>query len=523
MRVLGIYFGPRVISIVETSGKKILNNIQINRAVFSAGALEERVPDEVKIVTAIMEELRRNKVKANEANICLAGKDLIIRTFEMPMLPSSELPNAVNFEVKKYIPFKVADLVSDFQVLPDKPARKNLILFVGIKREDLDKYLAILEQLKIKSVCIEYAAFSVIRFLRLAGSGTKGIIGVLSTDFQEEGEINYTVLQDGFPLFSRDINLMAGPEGLRSQDKSEAGTILEKFKTEIRVSLDYYHRKFPLKNIQKNFLFCTAEYRAELEGVMQELGFTAQYLDIARYMGKAATFSLSAVKGYSCALFKVAKTALHIDLLLAKAKPKSLAMTEGLMPVERDWAAFFAEVRIQPLVVLFSVFLCLGVLLFGAYQKLPIKKEMENLISLRPKVTTVDPKSSYELLLEKDGEYKTRIETFAQLVRHEFYITEILNALPSLLPKKIWLTNLNFKSGEGQTEFLISGSVYLNDSQKEIELVHEFLANLKNSLVIQKYFRPKEIAIISIEQGKIGALTSTNFNISCRIITAETR
>lgn len=253
MSELGIYFGTRLISIVETSGKRILNSIQINRATFSTGGLEEKIPDELKIVTAITDGLEKNKVRAREANLCLSGKDMIIRTFEMPMLASSELPNAVNFEVKKYIPFKVTDLVSDYQTLPDRASRKNLILFVGIKRETLDKYLSILEQIKIKTVFIEYAAFSMIRLLPLVGQANKGIIGLLNACLQEDEEINFTILLNGFPLFSRDINLSVEIEDLSKLEKARLSEILEKLKTEIRVSLDYYKRKFPIKTIEKIF------------------------------------------------------------------------------------------------------------------------------------------------------------------------------------------------------------------------------------------------------------------------------
>jgi type IV pilus assembly protein PilM len=521
MSVVGIYFGARLISIVETSGKTILNNIQINRSAFSAGGLEEKVPDEIKIVTAVVDELNRNKVKAREANICLAGKDLIIRTFEMPVLSSSELPTAVNFEVKKYIPFKVTDLVSDFQALLDKTSRKNIILFAGIKSETLDRYLNIVEQLKIKTVSIEYAAFSAIRLLQLTGQKDKGIIGLLSVGLQEDEETNFTILLNGFPLFSRDINLTAGLEDLAKPDKSQLNEILEKLKTEIRVSLDYYHRKFPVKNIQKIFFLSPPDYRAELEGFMQELGFSAQYLDIARYMGKPAAFNLSAIRGYSCALFKVKKTPLRISLLAARAKPKPKVSLDKEVQEEQYLKKFLTGLRIQPLVALVSVLLCLGFFLLGVYQRLPAQKKLLETISLRPKVVTVDKESSYEALVDKDNEYKAEIETFAKLIKQEFYNTMILEAIPSLLPKQAWLAFVGFTKDESKAEFLIRGTIYLNDSQKEIELVHEFLAKLRHSPVLTKYFPQDNIVITAIDKTKLGALTSTDFIIACSVSLKE--
>jgi type IV pilus assembly protein PilM len=132
MSALGIYFGTKVISIVETMGRRVLNNIKIPLSTVSLGELEEKVPDEIKIVALIKEELRKRRISAKEVTIALTGRDLIIRTFEMPILPLGELKSAVTFEAKKYIPFKVEDLVSDSQFKLDKSTRGNLVLYMGL-------------------------------------------------------------------------------------------------------------------------------------------------------------------------------------------------------------------------------------------------------------------------------------------------------------------------------------------------------------------------------------------------------
>ncbi|MBU0709911.1 MAG: pilus assembly protein PilM, partial [Candidatus Omnitrophica bacterium] len=150
MSSLGIYFGPKLIQVVETKGKKIKNSFQISRVSFSSGELEEKVPEEEKIITLLADQLRKNNIEADEATLCLPGKDLIIRSFEMPTMPRNEIAGAVNFEVRKYIPFKVEDLNSAFQVYSDKASRTNLILFVGIKEETLNSYTRILQKLNIR-------------------------------------------------------------------------------------------------------------------------------------------------------------------------------------------------------------------------------------------------------------------------------------------------------------------------------------------------------------------------------------
>ena len=72
MNSLGVYFGPKFISIVETKGRKLLNNIQISQSVISPRGLEEQVPAEVKLTAVFKDELRSNKIEVKKAVYCLS-------------------------------------------------------------------------------------------------------------------------------------------------------------------------------------------------------------------------------------------------------------------------------------------------------------------------------------------------------------------------------------------------------------------------------------------------------------------
>ncbi len=116
MSTLGIYFGTNSIGLAEGNKKKLVNSVVIPQASMFSGDFEKKVPADVKIVALIKDALRTNHMNAGQGTICISGQDLIIRTFEIPKLPSNELQSAINFEVKKYIPFKLEELVYNFQV-----------------------------------------------------------------------------------------------------------------------------------------------------------------------------------------------------------------------------------------------------------------------------------------------------------------------------------------------------------------------------------------------------------------------
>jgi len=517
MGALGIYFGPKIIRIVETKGRRVINNAQILQSTISTGELEEKVPVEVKtieIVALFKDELRRNKIEAKEATLCLSGRDLIIRTFEIPMIPREEIDGAINFEAKKYIPFKVEDLIADFQIRFDRSSRTNLVLFIGIKRETLDRYVSILSQLGIKINSIEYSAFSVLRCLRLSNASDNGIIGFLEADLEGEDEVNFTVLENGFPLFSRDISLIGGPESLGRAKELEPAGVLEKLKTELHVSLDYYNRKFPTKNIKKVFLICHQDNRTDLEVFIREIGLSVQFINITKYLDKAAAYSLSLIKGYCASLYRDIKTNLKVNLLSVREKLKSLKEKAG----PRETVSMLEGFRLDFRIIALGLLICASAYGYGFYQMRPLHEELESIIAKRVQVSTINPSATYDELTSKDLEYKKKLESLDDLIKKQMYLTEVLNALPSDLPTGAWLTNFSFsKMSDGKAELRLEGMVYLSDSDKEFKAINKFLENLKGDPRFTKYFKDASITSIDRKQfGSAASIIGTNFYVSCK-------
>ena len=92
MNSLGIYFGIKDISLVETRGRKILNSIRLPHPSLASAELEEKVPADVKLIALLKDALRTYRIKANETTFCISGQDMVIRTFEIPPLPANVWP-----------------------------------------------------------------------------------------------------------------------------------------------------------------------------------------------------------------------------------------------------------------------------------------------------------------------------------------------------------------------------------------------------------------------------------------------
>jgi Tfp pilus assembly PilM family ATPase len=500
---------------VETKGTKLANAASIPQSTISMGELEEKVPVEVKtieMVALFKDELRRNKIESKEVTLCLSGRDLIIRTFEIPIIPREEIGSAINFEAKKYIPFKVEELIDDFQLKFDKSSHTNLVLFMGIKKETLDRYISILNQLNLRTSAIEYSAFSVLRCLQLSGLNDSGTIGTLATDLTGEDEVSFTVLENGFPLFSRDISLTGVPESIGRLKEAEPAEALEKLKTEIQVSLDYYNRKFPTKNIKKIFLICHPDNRSDLEAFIRETGLPSQFVNITKCLGKTAAYSLSSLKAYSASLSKTKRLKLTVNLLAAKDKIR--ALKERAAP--KEIVPLLEGLRLDYKFILLGLLICLATYGYGYYKIQPLRKKLNDIIAKRVQVSTIGPTTTNEELIRIDAQYKGRLDSLDNLIKRQMYITEILNVISREAPQGLWLNNLSVrKKSEGQFELSLDGMVYLGDSDKEFKTVNKFLENLKQNPDYTKYFKQINFNSLDRKQIETSLAYGTNFVISC--------
>jgi Tfp pilus assembly PilM family ATPase len=511
MSTLSIYFGPKVISIVESEGKKVINNILLPQTTNLSNSFDEKVPDEIKIATIIKDELRNKNIEAKQANLILPGKVLIIRTFHMPILPASELYNAVRFEAKKYIPFKIEELVCDFQFQLDMSTRKNFVLFFGMKKEILDKYMSVLAQLDIKVGSVEYSGFALLRLLNLARVKEKGIYAVINTDLAEEDEINYLVLENGFPLFSRDIILAEeSPLEAVNVTKMAISQRLEKLKAELRISFDFYLRKFPTKNINNVFIVSSEDYRSDLDGFVKERGLATQFLDVKNLTEQPVAFSLSFFKAFAGSLGKTVKRSLKIDLLQSKAKTQSkpFRLFGITAPV------FLMDLRINSRIVILAVCVIVGPFIVNFLRQRPIINQINQTVISMPKVSTVPQNKSVEELSQISQQYKEKIKTLNVLLRKRFFVTGYLDGLPRVISKGIWLKDLLLRNDDKILSLDIKGYALGEDSDKELQLVNKFLSDLKEYKAFRDDF--KSINIVSVDRATVDRENVTSFSIICK-------
>lgn len=518
MSEVGIYFGVETICITEIKDNKSVVNVSIPHARTTTSESEQKVPDETKIASALKEALAKNNISPSNVNVGLAGEDLIIRTFDLPIfLSRKDLGyDTISFEAKKYIPFKIDDLVFSFRLLVHRKDKKILVLFVGIRKKIFDKFLSIFKQLQIGVNLVEYSGYSLLRILRLGAIRDKGVVGLLNLDLEEE--VNFSVCYNGFPLFSRDIILIhrleadisAGEGGSEEEGKASLRAMfVDKLKSEMRISLDFFRRKFPTMPLEKIIVFNAPEsQQAIITFLSENLGVSVIPLVLSKFLSKDIETNPSLVKSYAAAVSKKQRLRYPINFLSPAVK-KDIGLGSQGFPIT------ITDLKINPKAAIVAVLIIVLTLGWTRLKRSPLENELKLIMTNRPQIEGVSDEQSFAALSNLEQEYVKKIKIMEELVGKRFYLTEAMNTVCRLMPQGTWLTSFSFRSQQDKSQFSLEGVVFLSDPDKEFAAVNDIVLGLKNDSRFNQHF--KEINVVSMEKTVLSKLKieATKFTISC--------
>lgn len=418
-------------------------------------------------VEVIKDALKENKIKAKKALLGLSAQDQFIRSFQMPILNKSEIKMGVQFEVKKYIPFRTEDLVFDFQRRINKKSGKMDILFVAAIRNSFDTLLASLQEAGLAVAAVEPASLALLRILSVTGQLDDTVSFALVV--AQGLEVEVTIIDKGFPCFSRETKL---PE--------EAGVDTALFRgrlaNEIRVSLDYYRRQFAVTTIDKIlFLSKNLLFSEQLiPGLSEDLAVKVERVELEKDNEINSVQDLDMLKAYALALKDAVSVNFKIDLTQRRqAKP---VVPE--VPVYEKAIAFDINTIKLP------VGLAL-LLIAAAYiaPQLRISESTAKLTQLQKKVRELFPPALKELSLDAINKEKKKsshgIATLEKIIKNKSNLTSLFNILSYKISEGLWLERIQMTVKNNRQFLQIKGSVYSDDPQSAPETVNAFYSKLK--------------------------------------------
>ncbi len=512
---VGVYIGPRTIQIahLKSVGKKIRLENFVHVDIFEGEQSTEDHDQQDKqalVLKALQKAVHKSNIDLRKVNTVLMPGTVLLRYFQMPRISSEEMEEAVRFESRKYIPFRLEEAVTGFYILnSNKDDRKIGVLSLVAKEETIKDHLGLLGKADINPVSVETASFAIMRLLEHAGEVDKKSSNIVMYIYAQR--LNMIILKEGVPMFIRDVSLSKKEEWIDDETAEmlfqEYGesvdsriSVLDNALNELQISLEYYRKELGKEDVTKAILCGDLEDFDDLNTV-QEAG--KEFPDIpplAAFFAKRLKIEVTTVDPLKEVFSPKAKPLPYTFPMLPVTIGAALkGLTPSMVEIDLFKARKKTSLRvkrfIRKMVLVETAALCVCMfimfLVFGAL----VNREKNLLMQEKRKSPKFMDLSHFsESKLKQGGqEIDKLMGLHNRLMKERNYLTHKLSQLPKQMPENIWLKKLNYanplpteKGRNTGLEMVLSGYVYTEQKGMEVELINNFSDALKND---PKYFR----------------------------------
>ena len=450
-------------------------------------------------IEAIRRVFKENNIKPGNVITAIPSEEAMVRYFQMPKIPKQERSNAVNFEAKRYIPFRMEEVISDFQVVPSKTVQNSMdVVFVAVKKNTVEQYLNMLNTAGVRAIIMEPAPFSLMRAFNAAQQiDVKVNTAIVDININT---LNVNILRNGVPYIIRDIPLV----DISPEEKS-LEPVFEKILAEIKLSFDFYEKQFPSEVIDKIIIYSKLPLENWHELVGKELQIPVEVGDPLRGIRvKSGIVPARVAICFGLALRGISEPFIEINLC------------KGKLLVYKRKELFLKMIFLEASA---AVFLLIVLKVFTIRAVAPLSNELNKTLSERPKAE-VNVKSDSIPELEKiKNEMEARKNTLENLIAARTYLTPRLDELAKLLPQNMWLSEISFeekidkKNTSKITRFFnIKGYYIIDEKMGDKDVVNNFLDKLKDSNTINKGMSRADI--LSVKKIDINGKKAASFEIS---------
>jgi type IV pilus assembly protein PilM len=246
--------------------------------------------------------------------MALSGQAVIVKRLALPPMRAEELAEAIPWEAEQYIPFAIADVQLDYQVLEGNksiPADALDVLLVAARRDRVNERVAVVNATGRRAAVLDVEAFALANAYKMNYPNRTDALSVLV--HIGRGTTIVCALELGQPVFTRDISVGGAAyadalerelgfdaaatrrvlHGQKSNDESGVGDVLREVHLqlimEIRKTLDFYWsttKAMPLNRIVLSGGACQVDGLSEL--LDQEFNTAVEWLDPFKQVTRSA-------------------------------------------------------------------------------------------------------------------------------------------------------------------------------------------------------------------------------------------
>ena len=482
--------------------------------------------------------LAEASVPTRKLAVSIPTQDVLCRFFTIPAIPRQEWEAAVPFEARKYIPFKIDELVWDYRIVPSPAAKRLEVIFMAIQRDIFLRFHEALKTAGVQPLVIEPASVSLGRLVSSVARRPSNEFGCL---VDVEGEAAHlAIVKNGVPYLTREINLSvsptppppAGPPGTRQdrpaelQPEAAETPAPRRLLTELNVSMDFFMREYPSTTINRVLLFGEEHIlepwcRSLAERLRQPVELGRALMD--RCVQDELPLSFASAVG----LLQTRRPSRggSIDLLKRSAvkAPGIRRAPAAALPAAAlaELVTSFKERRTLALTGVLAGAMLLWAWVAGASQVSSVQRHLDELIRSRADVGFgLSGMSEAELSQIKESA-TAQLAFLRALVDERLSVAEKLDALAGSLPEGVWLTQLAYEgrldaTGKIPARLLVGGACFLGEATQELSAIQQFEERLKRNPQFLRGFGAARLDHISVETSEQPKLTYRTFQVNCQ-------
>jgi type IV pilus assembly protein PilM len=179
--------------------------------------MEELSPDcivdgviisKIPVADAISRIFGLQNIKNRKVATSISGHSVIVKKISLPVQSDEDLAESIRWEAEQYIPFDIADVNLDYQVLGENTATGNLdVLLVAVKKEKITDHTSVISMAGKTPVVVDVDAFA--------------LLNAYEANYEGAAQSTVALLDIGASIMT--IDILSGEDFLFTRDVSVGG------------------------------------------------------------------------------------------------------------------------------------------------------------------------------------------------------------------------------------------------------------------------------------------------------------
>jgi len=241
--------------------------------------VDSMIVDSGSVSSAITKIFNENNIKSKAVATSVSGHSVIVKRIPMASMDDSELAGSISTEAAQHIPFDIADVNVDYQILSDDTTGPQMdVLLVAVKKDKILNYTNVLSLAGKTPAVVDIDAFALQNCYEVNydpdPSQTVALLNIGAS------VMNINIVRGGAPLFTRDVSVggnqytdalqkeldlsyedaerLKKGEAVAGVNEEHRGTILRSVSDililEIQKTFDFFRATASGENIQRIYL-----------------------------------------------------------------------------------------------------------------------------------------------------------------------------------------------------------------------------------------------------------------------------